>query len=135
MSYKQFIQELEDDVSPIEAQSRCAVLDLFLVQFSGRHIFQLEPGSFLLFVVHFLHCRVCVVTFCMVDVETVRHFISSYLFIDMRSTSQSTSQLRRKHTLNSIRMKIGNSSLNYNIVIYYLIVFTNFLVSHLILVG
>jgi Ca2+-transporting ATPase len=23
MSYKQFIQELEDDVSPVEAQSRC----------------------------------------------------------------------------------------------------------------
>jgi len=45
MSYKQFIQELEDDVSPVEAQSRCVVLDflLFLVQISGRHIFQLKP--------------------------------------------------------------------------------------------
>jgi hypothetical protein len=29
MSYKQFMQELEDDVSPVEAQRRCSMLNHF----------------------------------------------------------------------------------------------------------
>jgi hypothetical protein len=41
----------------------------------------------------------------------------------MRSTSQNTSQLRRKHTLTSIRMKIGNCSLYYSVI--YLLIFLN----------
>lgn len=69
---------------------------------------------------------VCGTLFLWLMLNAIWRFSSSYLFIDMRSTSQSTSQLRRKHTLTSIRMKIGNGSLYYNNVIYHLIFFNNF---------
>lgn len=80
MSYKQFIQELEDDVSPVEAQSRCAVLDpRLLVHISGRHILQLEP-DFVPFHQKNNFCYVCY-TFCIAVCDTVSAFLCVVQFL------------------------------------------------------
>ena len=90
MSYKQFIQELEDDVLPAEAECRYRLEMNCLNRCINKIVFVPEKNipTMLLLVFFFFFC-----------------------YADIKNTSPSIFQLKNELILTYIRMRNGNSQL------------------------